>query len=185
MQNEVVQPFQSADLEALFRLHARSLFLYVARRVGPAEAEDICAQAFAEAWRNRDRFDPERGSGRAWIFGIATNLVRDHKRGEMRRLRAYSRTGVDRGERAFENDVVDRIDASDRWRVVAEVFAALRPIDRDIVWLVAAGLTYAEVAEIVQVPVGTIKSGLARTRAKLAAAGVDETPTISDTGERR
>lgn len=166
-------PELPAQFEAWFRLYGRDLFAYVACRVGPTPAEDIVAQAFSEAWKHLDRFDSSRGSARSWLFGIATNLVHRHRRAEARRLSAYARAGAVEWE-AFEDleGLTEAIDAETRWRSLATAMKMLRPEERDIIWLAASGLTYVEIAQVLEVPVGTVRSRFSRLRAKLADAGV-------------
>lgn len=73
----------------------RDVYRYVAGRLDEQAAEDIAAETFCVAFGKRDKFDPERGSLRAWLFGIATNLVGQHRRKEARHYRALARAGND------------------------------------------------------------------------------------------
>src|SRR5688572_18406388 len=61
---------------------------YVAQRLGTDQAEDVVAETFLVAFRKRDSYDPSRASVRAWLYGIATNLVGRHRRLEVRTLRS-------------------------------------------------------------------------------------------------
>ena len=65
-----------------FDLHARSLGAYAARRVGSTLARDIVAETFRVAWEQREQYDANLGGQRAWLFGIATNLICRHWRAE-------------------------------------------------------------------------------------------------------
>src|SRR5687768_2627543 len=88
------------DLGALFERHVRSLLRYCACRVGPDAAEDVVAQTFLVAHAHSHRFDPGRASALTWLYGIATNIARRHRRTESRRFAAYARaaqTAVDDG----------------------------------------------------------------------------------------
>lgn len=67
---------------------------HVARRVGRDLAADVVAEAFRIAIEDLDHYDDARGSERAWLFGIATNLVRRHWRTETGRLAAMGRYGA-------------------------------------------------------------------------------------------
>ncbi len=71
-----------ADFEAAFQQHFPPVYRFIARRVGPALAEDLAAETFATAYRRRATFDPGRASLRSWLYGIAANLVRNHWRAE-------------------------------------------------------------------------------------------------------
>jgi RNA polymerase sigma-70 factor (ECF subfamily) len=70
----------SGDFEDAFREHFAPVYRFIARRVGTGLAEDLAAEAFATAYRRRASYDPGRGSLRSWLFGIATNVVREHWR---------------------------------------------------------------------------------------------------------
>ena len=168
-----------AEFEALYRASVGRIYAYVARRVGPALAEDLTAQTFAEAWAGRDRYDAAQGAAIGWIFGIATNLLRHHRRKEETQLRAFARRGVDPVESFDETEVVDRIMVSEGWRRVASVLADLSEEDRNILTLAGwARLSYDEIAAAIDIPVGTVKSRLSRARTQLArrlASAIDLT----------
>jgi DNA-directed RNA polymerase specialized sigma24 family protein len=91
--------WSASDPEAfaiLYDRHAAVLHRYVARRLGVGVADDIVADTFLSAFRQRARFDPRASSdARPWLYGIAANLIGKHTRSEVRMLRAYARTGAD------------------------------------------------------------------------------------------
>jgi hypothetical protein len=64
---------------------------YVARRLGSDLADDLSSETFLIAFRQRDRFDNRTGAVRAWLYGIATNLIRRHRRDEVRAWRAAAK----------------------------------------------------------------------------------------------
>jgi RNA polymerase sigma factor (sigma-70 family) len=138
--------------------------------VGKETAEDLAVETFVLAFRRRRAYDHAHESARPWLFGIATNLLRHHRRSESRRLLAYARTGVDPiagPDHGFE-EAEDRAVVRRAGPAVARALAALRPEERDVLLLYAWGdLTYAEVAAAVGVPVGTVRSRLARARGRL------------------
>jgi RNA polymerase sigma-70 factor (ECF subfamily) len=140
---------------------------YLVRRLGSMAAEDIAAEAFAIAYRHWDDSDPSRRS-KPYLYGIAANLVRRHWREERRMLRAYARTGVDRGFEDPDGASADRLDSRARKQVLADALADLRRGDREILLLHAwAELSDREIAEAVGLPIGTVKSRLSRARAHL------------------
>src|ERR1700684_1206621 len=77
----------------LFRRHAPHIQRYVVRRLGPDAADDIVAETFLLAFRQRDRYDCERADARPWLYGIATNLIGRHRRGGVPPVRARGRAG--------------------------------------------------------------------------------------------
>jgi RNA polymerase sigma factor (sigma-70 family) len=144
---------------------------YVGRRLGPDPAEDIVAETFLTAFRQRCSYDLTRQDARPWLYGIAGNLIRRHHRDEARKLRALQRTGTDPVAESFADRVDARLSADATSRAVAAAIAALNPGQRDVVLLVAwAELTYDQVAEALGVPEGTVRSRMNRARSKLRRA---------------
>jgi RNA polymerase sigma-70 factor, ECF subfamily len=149
-----------------FEAEFAPLHRYLARRLGASTADDLAAETFSVAFRSWDRLDPERPV-RPWLYGIAANLVRHHWRKERRMLRAYARTGVD-PVLAEDDEAVERADADARHRELAGALAGLRRDEREVLLLHAwAELTDAEIGAALDLPVGTVKSRLSRTREKL------------------
>src|SRR5207248_11325061 len=121
------------------------------RRVGPASADELAAETFAVAFRNRDRLHPARPV-RPWLYGIAANLMRHHWRKERRMLRAYARSGVD-PVFADEDAAVERADAEARHRELAAALAELWKDEREILLLRAwAEQTDSELADALSLP---------------------------------
>jgi RNA polymerase sigma-70 factor (ECF subfamily) len=162
---------------AFYDRHARALLRYCARRVGPEAAEDVVASTFLLAYEKRLDYDATRSDGLPWLYGIATNVLRRHRRDEIRAYRALARAGVDPLFNAagvldgHEQRAGERTDANARTRKVAGVLARLPHRQRDVLLLVAlADLDYAEVAMTLGIPIGTVRSALHRARTKLRAA---------------
>ncbi|MFD4639026.1 RNA polymerase sigma factor [Lentzea sp. NPDC058436] len=158
------------DFTALFTRHADELHRYLARWV-PMAADDLVADVFVSAIRSRARFDPSLGSARAWLFGIATNLLHTHLRGRRREREAYARL-VQAGESdSHEGRVVDSVDAEVKARQFAVAVRQLKQRDRDVLLLTSwAGLDTTEVAQALDIPVGTVRSRLHRVRQQLRTA---------------
>lgn len=153
----------------VFDRHAAVLFRYLVRRVGPDEADGMLGELFRIAFERRDSFDVSRASARPWLYGIATNLVAKHRRGEARRLRATARLLA--GESPQDDvagSVAAMVDAGSQWPLVADAIAALRPAERDaLVLVVWEGLSYEDVAGALGVPIGTVRSRLNRARRRI------------------
>ena len=155
-----------ADLAGMFDRYARELLRYCSRRVGEHVAEDVVAETFLVAYERRDRYDASRGGMLPWLYGIATNLLRRHRRLEVRALTALADAGPADEERAAE-----RVDAQRTVRRLAAVLASLPRRQRDVLLLHAvAELEYAEIAAALGIPLGTVRSALHRARAKVRAA---------------
>jgi RNA polymerase sigma-70 factor (ECF subfamily) len=151
----------------VFDRHFDTVCRYLTRRVGPDAGEELAAETFARAFDARRTYEPRRGDVRAWLFGIAVNLLRHHYRTETRQLRAYARSGVDPVVEP-EGETEDRLDADSLGPRVAAALAALSPRDREVLLLYAwAELGYEEIAAALDVPVGTIRSRLSRSRARV------------------
>ncbi|MFF1611074.1 RNA polymerase sigma factor [Amycolatopsis sp. NPDC058278] len=154
-------------LEQFTDVHDRyfaDIYRYVAGRLGAQAAEDVAAETFLVAFDRRKTFDADRGEVRAWLFGIATNLVSRHRRKEARYYRALSRLDPREVAEGHESRVVDSVVAAR----VGKALSRLSAGERDVLLLVALGdLGYAEVAEALGISPGTVGSRLNRARKKL------------------
>ena len=81
----------------IFDRHFRAIFRFLRGRVGGQLAEDLVSETFVVAFGRRDSYDLSREDARPWLYGIAVNLLREYRRAEERRLRAYSRVPADPG----------------------------------------------------------------------------------------
>ncbi|MBE1532549.1 RNA polymerase sigma factor [Actinomadura algeriensis] len=152
----------------IFRRHAPDLKRYVTRRLGADTAEDVVAETFLAAFRQRHRYDPARPSARPWLFGIATNLIGRHVRTEVRQLRILRRTGADPVAEPFTDRSDDRISARADGHRIAAALAAMPRGHRDALLLFAWGeLSYVQIAEALDVRVGTVRSRISRARRRL------------------
>ncbi|MFF0866971.1 RNA polymerase sigma factor [Nonomuraea sp. NPDC003560] len=162
----------------LFDRHAPLLHRYVARRLGPSEAEDVVADTFLAAFQHRGGYDRNRADARPWLYGIASNLIGRRRRTEMSLYRAYVRSGVHPAELSGSR-VEDEVNTLAVNRPLALALMELAPADRDVLLLVAwAELSYQEVADALAIPPGTVASRLNRARLQIRQA-------LSKEGERR
>ena len=160
---------------ALFRRHSGALHRYVGRRLGPDAAEDIVAEVFLTAFRQRHTYQPSQPDARPWLYGIATNLIGRHRRAEVRMYRALARTGADPATEPFTDEVEARVTAAGTARPLAAALARLPAAHRNALLLVAWGdLTYEQAATSLGVPVGTVRSRISRARARLRQALADQ-----------
>ena len=157
-----------SPIEPLFRAHFDAIYRYAACRVGRDTAVDVAAETFAQALRSVARFDPDRDP-RAWLFGVASNVLRHHRRAERRRLRAYSRAAE------IDTRVEDGDSVGDGDRLIGGL-ARLEPRDRETILLFAwAELSYEEIAKALDIPVGTVRSRIHRARHALRLALTEPT----------
>ncbi|MER7134261.1 RNA polymerase sigma factor [Streptosporangium saharense] len=171
---------------AVFDAHFAEIHRYVAQRLGDDVAEDIVAETFLTAFRKRSRYDPSRAGVRAWLYGIATNLVGRQRRVEVRTLRALGRHGPDPDAPGHEERVAARVSAESLRPSLAAAVAELHQRDRDVLLLVAlADLSHEEVAAALGIPYGTVGSRLNRARRKLRAILGETNPMLDPEETRR
>ncbi|WP_243774076.1 RNA polymerase sigma factor [Actinomadura barringtoniae] len=155
----------------VFDRHSDEIHRYVARRLGPEMAEDVVAETFLTAFSKRSRYDLDRPDARPWLYGIATNAVREHRRAEVRRNRMLARTRTPGTVESFDERSAARVTAERLQPRLAAILARLSAADRDLLLLIAwADLSYEEAAQALGVPVGTVRSRLHRIRKKVRRA---------------
>ncbi|MFD4504772.1 RNA polymerase sigma factor [Streptomyces sp. NPDC058457] len=182
----VAQSLEQPELFALlYDRYAPDIHRYAARRLGDSGADDITADTFLAAFRIRSRYDLTRPNARPWLYGIAGNLIGRQRRTEVRALKALARTGRDPVAVSWGEFWVEDTDS----RIAAQgplagALAALSAGDRHVLLLVAwAELTYQEVAEALDIPVGTVRSRLNRARRKVRTALGADPAFVSDATE--
>jgi RNA polymerase sigma factor (sigma-70 family) len=152
----------------IFERYFGQIRQYLARRAGTKIADDLAAEVFVVAFAERQRYDLARDCARPWLYGIATNLAGSHRRREERHYRALARADARLIAPSDEDAIADRVSASAAGPALAGALAALDRSDRDVLLLVAlADLSYAEVAESLGIPYGTVCSRLSRARRRL------------------
>jgi RNA polymerase sigma-70 factor (ECF subfamily) len=166
-----------AEFAVVFHRHFDLVHGYVRKRVGATVADDLASQTFLVAFDARARYDQRRENARPWLLGIATNLIHGKRRQEKRQLRAYGRAGVDRDVDPLEG-LEARADAERLRPKLAAGLAALPKEEADPLLLFAwAELSYEEIAEALEVPIGTVKSRLARARRRIREQLHPQRPT--------
>jgi len=162
----------------LYRRYRLRLRQFVAWQVGRADhrADELVQEVFLQAFRSLDRF-AGRSRFRTWLFGVARNVcLHDLRR---RRRRPLRRRGSGDGEDELDLDeipdlgpgAVERLTAAERRREVRRALDRLPPVYRTALLLRDwEDLSYAEMAEVLDVPVGTVRSRLHKGRSKLARA---------------
>lgn len=154
----------------LFSDHAPAIYNYCFRRTGDwALAEDLTSVVFMEAWRRRGSVDLVDQPVLPWLYGVATNVLRNHRRA-LRRHRAALLRIPDPGLTPdFAEDAAVRLDHQKQMRGLLDAIATLSEGEQEVLALCRwQGLSYADAAGALGVPVGTVRSRLARARARLA-----------------
>lgn len=153
--------------EALYRSSRDDVYAYVAGLLRDrSAAEEVTATAFERAYRKRARFDPARGSGRAWLFGIARNAALD----ELRRRNRHAGLRAEPGDLAAASP--ERETERSEVRVMLETaLAELTPRERELVALkFFAGLSNAEIGAIAGISESNAGTRLHRIVEKLREA---------------
>jgi RNA polymerase sigma factor (sigma-70 family) len=160
-------------LEALFDRHGRTVYNFCFRRTANwSDAEELTSAVFFAAWQKRASIHlTHDGSLLPWLLGAATNLIRNRSRRMARFARAMTQL---RGQHAAEADPADEVaDRIDDERTMGELLTRLSRLPRreqEVVALYAwADLSYQEIAQALGVPIGTVRSRLARARTRLAS----------------
>ena len=164
----------------LFDRHAARIHRYIARRVGREVADDLVADTFLAAFAKRDGYRSGYRDAAPWLYGIATNLVGQHRREEVRQFRLQQAARPEPEVPGHADRVSAEVTAGSVRGLLADALAGLSDGDRDVVVLIAwEQLSYEETAHALGIPVGTVRSRLNRARTKLrrtlAGAGRGET----------
>lgn len=163
---------RAGDPEAfgeLFDGFARAVYNHAFRLTADwSVAEEVVALTFLEAWRLRSKVEPEGGSLHPWLLGIATNVVRNTVRAKRRHAAWMARLPPPVEEPDFADELVERLDRGAHVAAVRDAIAGLRSQEQEVLALcVWGGLDYAAAAEVLAVPVGTVRSRLSRARKKI------------------
>jgi RNA polymerase sigma-70 factor, ECF subfamily len=157
---------RACDLEQLYREHGQAVWAYVRRRLANGHAAEETFQetflAVAADWTGL----ATASSARAWLIGIARNLVREHLRSAARRAAAPLDEQYAQAAPPSEDP---RLEATRR------AIARLPDAQRDVLELrLSQDLTYVEIAEVLAIPVGTVRS-----RLHLAVAALRQWATVA------
>jgi RNA polymerase sigma-70 factor (ECF subfamily) len=159
------------EFAVLFDRHAPRIHRYVARRVGRDVADDLVAETFLAAFGKRRRYDLRYADATPWLYGIATNLIGQHRREEARQFRIQQAARPDPELPGHAERVAADVTAQAMRGVLMAALAGLAAADRDVLVLIAwEQLTYEEAGRCLGVPVGTVRSRLHRARAKVREA---------------
>jgi len=151
------------DVERLFRQYHDPLVRYLTRRLGDRDwAEEVAQETFVRALRQT-----ELQNERAWLFAVATNLVRDEARKNARRRRHLELLT----EEAKSNPVVEQpitdLERSQERALARRAIDALTERDREALLMREEGLDYTEIAEALELSLASVGTTLSRARRRL------------------
>ncbi len=156
------------DVDRLFRTYNAQLVRYLTRRLGDSDlAEEVAQETFVRAMRQ-----DEITSERAWLFAVATNLLRDAARRQERERKHLTLLAAESRESSEDADVeaelsVERLRQSAAAR---RALGALGDRDRSALLMKEEGLSYPEIAEALDLAPGSVGTTLARARRRLVEA---------------
>jgi len=156
----------------VFERHAREIHRFLARRVESSAVDDLLSETFVVAFRTRAGYDSTYPDSRPWLFGIAVNVIRHHRRSEGRRLVMMDRVAKD-AVRQHEGgaavvDVASDVVGADELGRLHRALSQLEEKYRDVLTLFTGpGLSYEEISRALQIPIGTVRSRMSRGRLQL------------------
>lgn len=159
-----------AAFGTLFERHAGRIYNYCFRRTGDwAAAEDLTSTTFLLAWRSHGGAPLQAESALPLLYGIATNALRNHRRSLKRRRDAFARLPLERTEEPdFAGESATRLDDEAAMRQLLSLFDRLPRREQDVVALCDwSALSYEDAAVALDIPIGTVRSRLARGRNRL------------------
>jgi RNA polymerase sigma-70 factor, ECF subfamily len=168
----LVRDGEPRAFEVIFDRHSGPAFSLAYRMCGRrAMAEDVVQEAFMSLWRSGARYDPRRGSVRNWVLGVVHNRAIDaFRRGVVREGRNVSDEGLAEQLPADEETATD-VARRDEARHVRAKLQELPAEQRQVVELAYfGGFSHSQIAEMLQLPAGTVKGRmrLAMTKMRIA-----------------
>lgn len=162
--SEATDPARAA-FEALYRQSRDDVYGYVAGLLRDrTAAEEVTAQAFERAYRKAGRFDPDRGSRRAWLFGIARNAALD----ELRRRSKTSELSPDQADEDAAERPEREAELALRRASVRRAIGGLAGAERELIALkFFGGLSNREIADVLGVSESNVGTRLHRVITKL------------------
>jgi len=163
---------RAGDVLAFRRLYAElypPIERYVARRVStPADRDDIVASCFERLLDHLDQFDERKGSVRMWAFGVARNLVADHRRARARAHVHDPEVLERRGAEAAADDPLAELLRDESVAALRDVVSALDAPQRELLALrFGEELRHAEIARVMGLSEANVRQRLSRLQREM------------------
>lgn len=151
---------QAAFADLYDRISSRIMGLVVRLLRDRSQSEEVTQEVFLELWQNAGRFDETRGSAVSWILTIAHRRAVDRIRSAQKSHERDLRIGIRDLEREFDS-VTESVEIRIENERVKRSMARLTPLQREAVVLAYyGGYTHSEMAQILRIPIGTVKTRL-------------------------
>lgn len=146
---------------ALYDAVASSVYGMILRVLrDPAQTEEVAQEVMVDLWRQASRYDPQRGSARAWMLTIAHRRAVDRVRSAQSSSDREDRAGRLGQDREFD-EVAEAVETRMEAQQVRRALQVLTDLQREAVTLAYyGGYTHREVSELLEVPLGTVKTRL-------------------------
>ncbi len=178
---QLVHEGRATAFEVLFDRHSDAAFSLAYRMCGRrAMAEDVVQEAFFSLWRSGVRYDPARGSVRAWLLRVVHNRTID----------AFRRSAVKDGRDVHDDAAAERLPSPERTeaeverrddvRQVRDALEGLPPDQRQVIELAYfGGFSHSQIADMLHLPAGTVKGRMRLGLAKLRLTLADLSETVA------
>lgn len=134
----------------------------------PAQAEEVAQEVLVEVWRTASRFDPARGSARAWVLTIAHRRAVDRVRAEQAATERQEKHARDSSRVFHVEDPAEAVQGRLERQRLRRCVGGLTDLQCESVTLAYySGYTYEEVAELLGAPLGTVKTRMRDCLARL------------------
>ncbi len=159
---ELMQLVAAEDIdafEAVYDRHSAAAFSLAYRIVGNrTTADDVMQEAFLSIWRSRERYEPDRGSLRSWILGIVHHRALDVlRRASVHDRRRASAEGIEEQHEAAERTEVE-VARREEARSIRAAIDDLPERQGQVIQLAYfGGFTHTQIAEMLEMPIGTVK----------------------------
>ena len=165
----------TAFVELTWR-HSAAIHRYLSRRAGRAQADALLGEVWVQAFRSRASYDHAWPDARPWLFGIARNVLRAHWRASALLPPCFLAAVTDPWPK-----VDDQLDATARRHELELALESLTEAEREVLLLVAwEQLSQAEIAFVLGIPPGTVRSRLHRARAVMRGELAVGNPAADD-----
>jgi RNA polymerase sigma-70 factor (ECF subfamily) len=165
----------------LFDRYAQTIYVFAAHLLGTADADEIVQEVFLRFWNRASQFDPLRGSFRGWFMAIARHQILNQLRRRSQEQRILAADAIDRVLAEAADPAVDVEEAAGLHERQESVLRALGELPheqrRALVLAYFGGLSHSAIAQLLGLPLGTVKKriqlGMQKLRAALAQHGLD------------